>query len=55
MRWHAVRSAPSVLANTAGYTALNLDPGRSNEARVVVEGTSILPVTGGLLVGFTSN
>ncbi|GIK42096.1 MAG: hypothetical protein BroJett011_59290 [Chloroflexota bacterium] len=37
--------------NTATYSALNLDPGSSNEARVTVEATAmtILPVTGGWL------
>jgi hypothetical protein len=41
--------AGTVYTNTATYSALNVDPGRSNEARLVVEGPAILPVTGGLL------
>jgi hypothetical protein len=34
--------------NTATYSAANLDPGSSNEAKLAVEGTglTILPVTG---------
>ncbi|MCL4299174.1 MAG: DUF11 domain-containing protein [Anaerolineae bacterium] len=37
--------------NVATYSALNLDPGSSNEAKVTVEGSllTILPVTGGWL------
>jgi len=42
-------AAGTVLTNRAGYTALNLDPGHSNEAQVVVEGAAVLPVTGGWL------
>jgi uncharacterized repeat protein (TIGR01451 family) len=42
--------AGTVYPNTATYTALNLDPGASNEARVVVDGgPALLPVTGGPL------
>jgi hypothetical protein len=38
-------------SNIASYSAANLDPGSSNEARLAVEGTdlTILPVTGGWL------
>jgi uncharacterized repeat protein (TIGR01451 family) len=39
----------TVYTNTATYSALNADPGTSNQAVVVVEGATILPVTGGLL------
>jgi uncharacterized repeat protein (TIGR01451 family) len=42
-------TAGTVFTNTATYSALNVDPGASNEAAVVVEGATILPVTGGLL------
>jgi uncharacterized repeat protein (TIGR01451 family) len=35
--------------NSATYSAVNADPGASNQATVVVKGVSILPVTGGLL------
>jgi hypothetical protein len=43
-----------VFINSASYSALNVDPGASNEATVVVEGPAILPVTGGLLDPRTS-
>jgi uncharacterized repeat protein (TIGR01451 family) len=42
-------AAGTVFKNRAGYSALNLDPGRSNEASLVVQGLTLLPVTGGLL------
>jgi hypothetical protein len=42
-------TAGTVYANRANYTAVNLDPGESNEVEVVVEGAAVLPVTGGLL------
>ena len=50
----AARTGPGLAAragytNTATYSAVNLDPGASNEARVVIEGAVVLPVTGGLL------
>jgi uncharacterized repeat protein (TIGR01451 family) len=38
-----------IYINTAGYSGLNVDPGVSNPATVIVEGASIQPVTGGLL------
>jgi hypothetical protein len=42
--------AGTVYTNMATYTALNLEPGASNEARVVVDGgPALLPVTGGPL------
>jgi uncharacterized repeat protein (TIGR01451 family) len=41
---------PAVYANTGRYSGLNLEPGVSNEAKLVVErGTVLLPITGGLL------
>jgi len=46
--------AGTVYANRANYTAANLDPGESNEVEVVVQGTAVLPVTGGLLDPRTS-
>ncbi len=42
-------TAGTVFANRGSYTAANVDPGQSNEVQVVVEGTAVLPVTGGLL------
>jgi uncharacterized repeat protein (TIGR01451 family) len=44
----------TAFTNTASYSALNVDPGVSNAARVTVEGVAILPVTGGLLDPCTS-
>ena len=41
--------AGTVYTNSATYSAVNADPGASNQATVVVKGASILPVTGGLL------
>ena len=41
--------AGAVFKNRAGYSALNLDSGHSNEASLVVQGLTLLPVTGGLL------
>ena len=41
--------AGTVYTNSATYSAVNADPGASNQATVVVKGVSILPVTGGLL------
>ena len=39
----------TVIVNRASYTAQNIDTGQSNEAKVTVQGLTLLPVTGGLL------